>query len=137
MPNERRAQEQDISYVRIWTNLIYWSNINDFHNAADTKLLKNSNNRPNFSLSFTIRQIFLITTLTHRTASTTLIRIGTLFGLPQSLFMSFINKGCVALPWHFKFYILKCKIFLINFLDELDNFKQKIFTLQNAIFFTF
>ena len=65
---------------------------------SDTKLLKNSNNRPNFSLSFTIRQIFLITTLTHRTASTTLIRIGTLFGLPQSLFMSFINKGCVALP---------------------------------------
>ena len=35
--------------------------------------------------------------------------------------------GCVALPWHFEFYILKCKIFLINFLDELDNFKQKIF----------
>ena len=27
--------------------------------------------------------------------------------------------------------ILKCKIFLINFLDELGNFKQKIFTFQN------
>ena len=33
--------------------------------------------------------------------------------------------------------ILKCKIFLINFLDELGNFKQKIFTLQNVKFFTF
>ena len=43
--------------------------------------------------------------------------------------------GCVALPWHFEFYILKCKIFLINFLDELGNFKQKNFTLQNVIFF--
>ena len=43
-------------------------------------------------------------------------------------------NGCVALPWHFKFYIcitnvkiLKCKIFLINFLNELGNFKQKHF----------
>ena len=35
------------------------------------------------------------------------------------------NYGCVVLPWHFKFYILKCKNFLIGFLDELDNFKQK------------
>ena len=34
-------------------------------------------------------------------------------------------NGCVALPWHFEFYILKCKNFLIDFLDELDNFKQK------------
>ena len=38
--------------------------------------------------------------------------------------------GCVALPWHFEFYILKCKknfckIFLIDFLDELGNFKHK------------
>ena len=31
--------------------------------------------------------------------------------------------------------ILKYKIFLINFLDELGNFKQKIFTLQNVKFF--
>ena len=38
-----------------------------------------------------------------------------------------MDKGCSAVPWHFEFYILKCKIFLINFLDELDNFKQKIF----------
>ena len=35
--------------------------------------------------------------------------------------------GCVALPWHFEFYILKCKIFFIDFLDELGNFKQKKF----------
>ena len=45
--------------------------------------------------------------------------------------------GCVALPWHFEFYILKCKIFLINFLDELGNFKQKNFTLQNVNFLHF
>ena len=31
--------------------------------------------------------------------------------------------------------ILKCKIFLINFLDELGNFKQKKITLQNVNFF--
>ena len=31
--------------------------------------------------------------------------------------------------------ILKCKIFLINFLDELGNFKQKRFTLRNVSFF--
>ena len=30
---------------------------------------------------------------------------------------------------------LKCKIFLIDFLDELGNFKQKKFTLQNVKFF--
>ena len=41
-------------------------------------------------------------------------------------------NGCVALPWHFEFYILKCKIFLINFLYELGNFKQKNFTLQHV-----
>ena len=40
--------------------------------------------------------------------------------------------GCVVLPWHFEFYILKCKnlkckFFLIDFLDELGNFKQKNF----------
>ena len=38
-------------------------------------------------------------------------------------------NGCVALPWHFEFYIV-CKIFLINFLDEIGNFKQKKFTFQ-------
>ena len=44
--------------------------------------------------------------------------------------------GCVALPWHFEFYILKCKIFLINFLDELGNFKQKNFyTSKCKIFY--
>ena len=31
--------------------------------------------------------------------------------------------------------ILKCKIFLIGFLDELGNCKQKNFIFQNAIFF--
>ena len=30
-----------------------------------------------------------------------------------------LSNGCV----HFEFYILKCKIFLIDFLDELGNFK--------------
>ena len=38
--------------------------------------------------------------------------------------------GCVALPWHFEFYILKfqnVKFFFINFLDELGNLKQKNF----------
>ena len=30
---------------------------------------------------------------------------------------------------------LKCKNFLIDFLDELGNFKQKNFTLQNVKFF--
>ena len=39
--------------------------------------------------------------------------------------------GCVAIPWLFEFYILKCKNFLIDFLDEFGNFKPKIF------FFTF
>ena len=34
-------------------------------------------------------------------------------------------KGCVAVPWHFEFYILKCKKFLIDFLDELGNLKRK------------
>ena len=43
-----------------------------------------------------------------------------------------LDIGCVVLPWHFEFYILKCKnlkckIFLIDFLDELGNFKQKNF----------
>ena len=33
--------------------------------------------------------------------------------------------------------ILKCKIFLINFLNELGNFKQKNFTLQNVFFLHF
>ena len=32
-----------------------------------------------------------------------------------------LSNGCV----HFEFYILKCKFFLIDFLDELGNFKQK------------
>ena len=42
---------------------------------------------------------------------------------------------------HFKFFtfqnvkILKYKNFLIDFLDELDNFKQKKITLQNVKFF--
>ena len=45
------------------------------------------------------------------------------------------NIGCVALPWHFEFYILKCKIFLINFLDELGNFKQKNFYTSKCKFF--
>ena len=31
--------------------------------------------------------------------------------------------------------ILKCKNFLIGFLDELGNFKQKKFTFQNVILF--
>ena len=43
--------------------------------------------------------------------------------------------GCVAILGHFKFYILICKIFLIDFLDELGNIKQKNLTLQNVIFF--
>ena len=53
------------------------------------------------------------------------------------------NYGCVALPWHFEFYILKCKnlkckISLIDFLDELGNFKQKKFyTSKCNFFFTF
>ena len=39
---------------------------------------------------------------------------------------------------HFKVYdILKCKILLIGFLDELGNFKQKKITIQNVNFFTF
>ena len=43
-------------------------------------------------------------------------------------------NGCVALPWHFEFYILKCKIFLINFLYELGNFKQKKFYTSTCKF---
>ena len=35
--------------------------------------------------------------------------------------------GCVAVPWHFEFYILKCKFFFIDFLYELGNFEQKKF----------
>ena len=35
--------------------------------------------------------------------------------------------GCVAIPWLFEFYILKCKNFLIDFLDEFGNFKPKNF----------
>ena len=37
--------------------------------------------------------------------------------------------GCVAVycNWHFEFYILKCKKFLIELLDELENFKPKKF----------
>ena len=59
----------------------------------------------------------------------------------QTEFFSPMKIGCVALPWHFEFYILKCKNlkcknFLIDFLDELGNFKQKNFTLQNVIVFT-
>ena len=42
------------------------------------------------------------------------------------------NIGCVALPWHFEFYILKCKNFLIDFLDELDNFKPKKYYTSNC-----
>ena len=38
------------------------------------------------------------------------------------------NNGRVVVPWHFEFYILKCKNFLIDFLDELGNLKQKNFT---------
>ena len=46
--------------------------------------------------------------------------------------------GCVALLWHFEFYILKCKIFLINFLDELGNLKQKeIYTSKCKFFLHF
>ena len=49
--------------------------------------------------------------------------------------------GCVALPWHFEFYILKfqnVKFFFINFLDELGNFKQKNFyTSKCKIFLHF
>jgi len=49
-----------------------------------------------------------------------------------------IYIGCVVVPWHFKFYILKCKNFLIDFLDEIGNFKQKIFyTSKCNFFFTF
>ena len=33
--------------------------------------------------------------------------------------------------------ILKCKIFLIDFLDEFGNFSKKKFTLQNVIFLHF
>ena len=54
--------------------------------------------------------------------------------IQETHFVTQVN-GCVALPWHFEFYILKCKIFLINFLDELGNFKQKKFTLWNVKFF--
>jgi len=37
---------------------------------------------------------------------------------------------------HFKLYdILKCKILLFGFLDELGNFKQKKITIQNLNFF--
>ena len=36
---------------------------------------------------------------------------------------------------HFKFYILKCKNFLIDFLDELGNFKQKTFYTLKCNFF--
>ena len=46
-----------------------------------------------------------------------------------------LNYGCVALPWHFECYILKCKTFLINFLDELGNFKQKKFYTSKCKFF--
>ena len=38
---------------------------------------------------------------------------------------------------HLKVYdILECKNFLIGFLDELGNFKQKNFTFKNVFFFT-
>ena len=47
------------------------------------------------------------------------------------------NIGCVALPWHFEFYILKCKIFLINFLDELGNFEQKKFYTSKCKIFLY
>ena len=40
----------------------------------------------------------------------------------------YIDKGCVVVPSHFEFYILKCKNFSIEFLNELDNFKQKNFS---------
>ena len=43
--------------------------------------------------------------------------------------MNFVTKykilGCVAVTWHFEFYIQKCKKILIDFLDELGHFKQK------------
>ena len=39
---------------------------------------------------------------------------------------------------HFEVYdILKCKNYLIGFLDELVNFKQKKFTFQDINFFIF
>ena len=50
-----------------------------------------------------------------------------------------MDSCCCTLTFlilHFKVYdILNCKNFLIGFLDELGNFKQKIFTFQNVIFF--
>ena len=49
--------------------------------------------------------------------------------------MGIFNFWRVAVLWHFEFYILKCKNFLISFLDELGNFKQKKITFQNVIFF--
>ena len=49
-----------------------------------------------------------------------------------------MKYGCVALPRHFEFYILKCKkkfvklFWLIFSMNYLGNFKQKKFTLQNV-----
>ena len=42
-----------------------------------------------------------------------------------------LSNGCV----HFEFYILKCKFFLIDFLDKLGNFKQKKFYTSKCKFF--
>ena len=46
-----------------------------------------------------------------------------------------LDLGCVVVPWHFEFYISKCKNFLIDFLDELGNFKQKNFYNSKYNFF--
>ena len=45
----------------------------------------------------------------------------------------YIDKGCVVVPRHFEFYILKCKNFSIDFLNELGNFKQKNYTSKCKI----
>ena len=52
-----------------------------------------------------------------------------------SLTYLFSFIGCVDVLWHFEFYILKCKNYMIDFLDELGNFKQKIFYTLKCKFF--
>ena len=46
--------------------------------------------------------------------------------------------GRVIVLWHFKFYTLKCKNFLIGFLNESGNLKQKIlhFKMLKILHFT-
>ena len=54
--------------------------------------------------------------------------------------LSIINYVCMVVllyPDISNFKILKCKIFLINFLDESGNFKQKNFYTSKCNFFTF